>query len=172
MKNIRMFTAVLLTFITLTHSRPSQAAVSIFTGGATALVGLKVIAVGAVGGIAGTYIGQATCGGRGECFNGLLPFLLGAVTVAVGVVILDGDQTIEFNSLSTRDAALLGVSKRERLSFNEELDQVNMLLEEVSAEMADIKDPTAELSVAAWHEVKDLVSPLTFSTMQKIASQK
>ncbi len=171
MKNIRIFFAVLLTVVTLSHSKPSQAAVSIFTGGATAILGLKVIAVGVVGGYATAAIAQSTCT-SGDCFNGILGVLLGGAVIAVGVVILDGEQAVEFQELDKKKATLLGVSESERESFNSELDQVNMLLEEVTEKMTSLESPTAQDSADAWNNVKDLVSPLTFSAMQKIASQE
>jgi hypothetical protein len=170
MKNIRILFAVLLTVVTLTHSKPSQAAVSIFTGGATAIVGLKVIGVGVVGGLTGMAVVGANC--DGECLEPIIPFILGTLVVALGVVILDGEQQIEFQELNAKKASLLGVTKAERESFNSELDQVNMLLKEVAENMTSLEEPTAQDSVAAWNGVKDLVSPLTFSAMTKIASQK
>jgi hypothetical protein len=47
-----------------------------------------------------------------------------------------------------------------------------MLLADVSAEMSKLEKPTAEDSVNVWNQVEDMVSPATFATMKKIASQK
>ncbi len=171
MNKIRVFFAVLLTFVTLTHSKPSQAAVGLFTGGSVAVVGLAVIGTGVVGGWIATEIMTDGCSDLG-CLIGIIPFIAGAAVAAIGVVILDGDQTIEFQTLNKAAAARLKLSEVERQSFNEELDQANMLLADVSAEMSKIAKPTAQDSVNAWNDVKDLVSPATFSAMQKIASQK
>lgn len=171
MNKIRIFFAVLLTFVTLTHSKPSQAAVGLFTGGSVAVVGLAVIGTGVVGGFIATEIMTDGCSELG-CLIGIIPFIAGAAVAAIGVVILDGEQSIEFQALDKAAAAKLKLSEVERLSFNEELDQANMLLADVSAEMSKIAKPTAQDSVNAWNEVKDLVSPATFSAMQKIASQK
>ncbi|MFL5783590.1 MAG: hypothetical protein ACJ76H_03200 [Bacteriovoracaceae bacterium] len=169
-KKFKVLFAMLFIVGSLTHSKHSEAAVSLATGG-TAVVGLAVMGTGAAAGIIGTVIIGSTCSEMG-CLAKLFPMAAGAGIVALGLIILDGEQTIEFKTLDKKSASALGVTETERESFNEELDQANMLLADVSVEMSKLENPTAEDSVHAWNQVKDLVSPATFATMQKIASQK
>lgn len=171
MNKIRIFLALILTVVSLTHSKPSKAAVGLFTGGSTAVVGLAVIGTGVVGGYVASAIVGRDCRELG-CLIVLVPVVAGLAVAAVGVVILDGEQTIEFKELDKAAAAKLAISEEERTSFNAELDQANMLLADVASEMTKIEKPTAQDSVNAWTQVKDLVSPATFSAMQKIAAQK
>jgi hypothetical protein len=63
------------------------------------------------------------------------------------------------------------LSEAEVSSFNEELDQANILLEEVAHELRADKDFSAETAARFWEGYKDLVNPLTFSAMKKIATQ-
>jgi hypothetical protein len=173
MKNLKMFFAVLLTVVTLSHSKPSQAAAGIFAGGAVAIVGLKVIGVGVVGGLVGGVVAAAADSGcTGDCVAGAIPLFLGGLVAAVGLVILDGEQRVEFKSLSAKEANKLGLSAAEKESFNEELDQANTLLEQVASEISESKDANPENAAQIWAEYQNMVNPLTFSAMQKIAIQK
>ncbi len=171
MHKMKILFAVLLTVVTLTHSKPSKAAVGLFTGGSTAVVGLYVIGAGVAGGLIGAEIMGRDCREMG-CLIVIFPVIAGAAVAAVGIVILDGEQEIEFTALDKAAAAKLNISEAERASFNEELDQANMLLADVATEMTKLAKPSAQDSVNAWNQVKDLISPLTFTAMQKIASQK
>ncbi|MES2527463.1 MAG: hypothetical protein V4598_10265 [Bdellovibrionota bacterium] len=171
MNKLKAFFAILLTVVTLTHSKPSQAAVGLFTGGSVAVVGLAVIGTGVVGGWIATEIVTDGCSDLG-CLIGIVPFIAGLAVAAIGVVILDGEQTVEFKELDKVAAKKLGINELERASFNAELDEANMLLAEVASEMTKIQKPTAQDSVSAWSQVKDMVSAETFSAMQKIAAQK
>ncbi len=162
MNKIKVLFAILLTVVTLTHSKPSQAVVSVATGGA-ATVGLYMIG----GGVLGTAYVGSTCSEIG-CIVGIIPLAF----AAIGLLVLEGEQEMEFQSINAQSAAKIGLTEEERLSFNEELDQANMLLEEVDAKMSQLKYASPQDSVNAWNSVKDLVSPATFSAMIKIASQK
>ncbi len=161
MNKLKLFFAVFFTVLTLTNSKPSQAVVSLATGG-TAIAGLAIMG----GGVALTYVALKTC--PSECAPVLLlPLFSGAL----GLIVLEGEQTVGFRPLNSVEATKIGLSQEEILSFHEELDQANMLLSDVSVEMSKITEPTAQDSANAWNSVKDLVSPATFSAMIKIASQ-
>ena len=172
MHKLKLFLAVLLTVTTLTHSKPSHAAVGAFTAGsAVAVVGLVVMGAGAVGGVYFTAKILKKCDGL-SCFKAIIPILGGAAVIFGGLMILDGEQEIEFKALNQKEASLLNVSEADLALYNSEIDQANMLMANVTSELSKISNPSADDSVAAWNDVRDFVSPATFSVMQKIVSQK
>ncbi len=173
MKTLRIFVALLLTVVTLTHTKPSQAAVG-------ALVSTPVLIAGLViggAGLVGTTIGVVKCnrdggGGEGSGLCGALMILIGAPVIILGLVVLDGEQEVQFRELNDQEAAKIGIPSEDLAVYNSEIDQANMLIADVKTELSKIKKPTAQDSAAAWNGVKDLVSPATYATMQKIVSQK
>lgn len=172
MKNLRIFFAVLLTFVTLTHTKPSQAAVG-------ALVSTPVLIAGLViggGALVGTTIGVVKCnengGGSESGLCGAIMILIGAPILILGLVVLDGEQEVQFRELNDAEAAKIGISSDDLEIYNSEIDQANMLIADVKTELSKIKKPSAQDSAKAWSSVKDLVSPATYETMQKIVSQK
>ncbi|MFL5783591.1 MAG: hypothetical protein ACJ76H_03205 [Bacteriovoracaceae bacterium] len=169
MKQLKIFFAVLMTAVTLTHTKPSQAAVGAFVGTPVLIAGL---AIGGAG-IVTTIAGVASCkpGDSSGLCQGLI-VLVFAPVVLLGLVVLEGEQKVEFRELSKEEANKLGISSNELAVYNSEVDQANMLVADVSAELSKIEKPTSEDSGVAWSKVKDLVSPETFATMQKIVSQK
>lgn len=168
MKSLRVFLAVLLTVVTLTQSKPSQAAVG-------AAVSTPVLVVGIVIAGGGTVMTLSTlneCRGQSTGLCTGLTLIVMTPIILLGLVILDGEQQVEFRELSKAEAAKLEVSSAELSVYNSEVDQANMLVADVKAELSKIAKPSAEDSASAWSKVKDLVSPATFSVMQKIVSQK
>lgn len=173
MKTLRVFFAVLLTVVTLTHSKPSQAAVGALVAvSAVSTAGLVI----AGGGGALTTVGffgepLGLCHNDG-CLAMLAPIILGAIAMGIGLVVLDGEQQIVFQEVDSSAAKKLGLTEEERQSFNTELDEANMLLSDVNAQVAELRNPTSRDSARIWNVMKDLVSPATFSAMVKIAGQK
>ena len=98
--------------------------------------------------------------------------LIGAPVILLGLVVLDGEQEVQFRELNRSEAAKIGISAQELAVYNSEIDQANMLMADVKSELSKIEKPTAKDSAAAWVGVRDLVSPETFASMQKIVSQK
>ncbi len=172
MNKLKAFIAVLLTVVTLTHTKPSQAAVG-------ALVSTPVLIAGLViggAGLVGTAIGVAKCGdgggGEGSGLCSAFMILIGAPVIILGLVVLDGEQQVEFRELTKAEAKKLEISAADLAVYHSEIDQANMLIADVKTELSKIAKPTAQDSEKAWSSVKDLVSPETFETMQKIVSQK
>ncbi len=171
MNKLRIFFAVLLTVVTLSHSKPSQAGVG-------ALVATPVLIAGLViggAGLIGTTIGIAKCNKRpsdSAAWCGLFVLLVGAPVMLIGLIVLDGEQEVQFRELDSQEASKLGISESDLAVYNSEVDQTNMLMADVKSELSRIKNPTAQDSKNAWSSVKDLVSPATYTIMQKIASQK
>lgn len=173
MNKLRLFIALILTVVTLSHSKPSQAAVGAFVGGAVLIAGL-VISGGAVVGTIGGFVICDRTNDNGDMAGAcaIIPMVLGTLALGVGLVVLDGEQGFEFRELTSVEASKLGVSSSDLAIYNSEVDQANMLMEDVKAELSLKEKATAEDSKAAWDAVKDMVSAETFKTMQKIVSQK
>jgi hypothetical protein len=146
-------------------SYESKAVVGLFISPAVVVAGLIVGGGSYLGGVA-----IATSGGLDRLAGGVLIAFYGAI---VGAVILDGEngQTLQFSELSSEQASTLNISEEARSVYNGELDQANSLISDVTSQLSQLENPTAEDSVAAWSKLKDSVSSETYSTMQKIVSQ-
>ncbi len=169
MNKLRVFVAVLLTVVTLSHSKPSQAAVGAIVSAPVLIAGIAIAGTGVIG----TAIYSSKCG-NGDLNEICKVFILiiGVPIILVGLAVLDGEQELAFRELNVSEAAKIGASQSELEIYNSELDQANMLMADVKSELSRIKNPTAQDSKNAWSAVKDLVSPATYTVMQKIASQK
>ena len=167
MKSLKVFFAVLLTFVTLTQSKPSQAAVGAVVSAPLLIAGLVIAGGGAI--VTATTANSCVGDSSGLCAG--LTLLFGLPVIAVGLIMLDGEQEIAFQELNLSQASRIGVSEAELVVYNSEVDHANMLLAEVKAELSQKTNPSEEDSASAWSNVKDLVSPETFATMQKIVSQ-
>ncbi len=153
MNKLRVFFAVLFTVLSLSHSKPSQAVVG--TGGGAAIAGLALMG--------GGFISLRKCNDLG-----CLP--IGTVLFLAGIIILDGEQQIEFRELTNEEARRIGLSPAEQESYNSELDQTNSILSEVSAELTELSK--AEDAARIWEGHRDLINPLTYAAIKKIAAQK
>lgn len=167
MKQLRLFLAALLTVTTLSASKPSQAAVGAFVAAPLLIAGVVV----AGGGVVTYAIGSKDCDDQYGLCKGLWQLFMAPV-VLIGLVMLDGEQQVAFNELSSAQASKLGISEADLAIYNSEVDQVNMLAADVKSELSQLKKPTLKDSAAAWSNVKDLVSPETYAVMIKIAEQK
>lgn len=170
MNKLRAFIAIALTIVTLSQTRPAQSAVGAVVATPVLIAGLAIAGTGVIGG--GILAGQCKGDPASKSLCQALVILIAAPVVLVGLVVLDGEQGIAFSELSEEEAARIGVAEAELAVFNAEVDQANMLLADVKAELSKKKTPSEKDSVVAWQRVKDMVSPETYSTMQKIVSQK
>lgn len=169
MKSLRTFFALLLTVVTLTHSQPSRATVGALVSTPVLIAGLYITAVSGGTTIAGLISCKRSGDDSGLC-RGLM-LLFGIPVVALGLIVLDGEQGVEFRPLTDDQATRLNISESELAVYNSEVDQANMLIAEVKAELSQKKNPSEKDSLNAWNNVRDLVSPETYATMQKIVSQ-
>lgn len=168
MNKLRIFIALVLTVVTLTHSKPSQATVGAIVSAPVLIAGIAIAGTGVIG----TAIYASKCGnGDMNEICKLFIVMLGIPVIAVGLIVLDGEQDIAFSELSKTEAAKIGVSSSELAVYNSEVEQANMLMAEVKSELSKLEKPTAQDSRVAWNAVRDLVSPATYTVMQKIASQ-
>jgi hypothetical protein len=158
-----LFTLALVS--TLTATRPAQATISLLTlNGPLALAGLAVF-------VPSLYVAaEIEESNTVKSYTKPLYFT-SIVGFFVGAIILDENQSMSFSELTEKDAVKLNLSEQEVASFNAELDQANLLLEEAQAELSELSNPTLEDSQRIWSSLKETVAPETFSAMQKITSQ-
>lgn len=171
MKKIKALVLTLTMTAILFSSKPSQAAIgSIIAAPAMVTAGV-VVAGGAVGAqVAFTALDFLTSPSDVKGAS-LWALFLSVPLAGLGLLILEGEQTMQFAPLSKAEAQKLGVNSQERAAYNSELDQLNALAEYVDQEIS--KDGKADLdeSVTLWNEVKTAVSPEAFSTLVKVNAQ-
>lgn len=167
MKTLKSLFLALTIVLTMTASKPSQAAIgAIFS---PALVTAGVVVAGSGGVVFG--IGALTPCQAESCLGNLGPMMLGGLIALLGLVILDDKQTVAYTILNTADARKAGLNPIELQSFNAEVDQINALAAYVDSELERMNKPTKEDSAALWSEVKDTLSPEAFSGLVKVTSQ-
>jgi len=83
--------------------------------------------------------------------GGLISIMAGAALTAsgdwtlsvLGVILLDEqNQTFSFNSLDLDDASKLSVTENDVLVFNNELEELNIVVDEVNLELSNIDAPS------------------------------
>lgn len=152
---------------TLFSSRPSQAAIGAIVAAPAVVTGGLVIA----GLGAGTTLALAVTAGPNDLGAGILMMFFTLPALALGLLVLDGEQGISYSPVSLKDATRLGLSAEELNSFNQEIDQVNALASYVDSEVAQMKDATEDDAAEIWKDVKNEVRPETFSALVKITKQ-
>ena len=167
-------TLLSLLIVTSLSSKPSQAAIGAIASAPVVITaGLVALGIGATG-VAGTIAASLLVQNNGQdlgdgfFFNGVTAF--GTLGV-VGLIVLEGEQQLAFTELTTAEALKLNISESEKQSFNAELDQVNAVMAQVTAEVSSLENPTLADSQAAWMEVSQSLSPESFTVMQKITLQ-
>lgn len=90
----------------------------------------------------------------------------GIITCIVGQIVLpDGTTSMEFEKITPDVQRKLKLSSFEVASFNNELDQVNFITQQVAVDLSRIEKPTLDDSVNAWNQYADMVSPATLKVM-------
>ncbi len=111
----------------------------------------------------------------------VLSYLGSALYGAITVLLLDGEQgaSIEFHSLSEKQARSLGLTQSEQDGYNSEISQINAVREEITLRMQPEFNQTSELRLEEslqkihqhWTELSPTLSPEAFSAVQKISKK-
>jgi hypothetical protein len=168
---MRTFKSIVFSFAliaTLVQSTPAKAAVGAIFAPGLVVVGLVMT----VGGVATTPL-ILRCGGHGACggkADKALAYvgLIGAITGFLGIVVLDGEQTLEFTEISFVEAKKKRITVAEMNSYNSEVDMINALSAHVDAELAKIDKPSKEDSALLWQSVSEELNPRTLSALKKL----
>lgn len=142
-------------------------------------VGIPAVIVGGV--LAGGSLVVATGFCMAYKFDGLTcvyAYFLTLPFVLKGALIMNPEQdpaTFEFAELSEDAARELGISKPERSSYNEELEEINAVRESIQAELNSRLQSVGEVSSLQAHELwqahRDLISPDAYSALEKISAR-
>lgn len=160
MKTLKNMFVALMICTTLLSAKPSQAAIGVIFSPVLVTAGLVL----AGGGVVATLTTSSNQGG-------LAQFLIGLYIVAIGLVVLEGEQEMLYAPLSPEQGKIIGLTKVELNSYNAEIDQINILTAHVDAEVATIKDATEADAANIWTSVKDTLAPETFSALVKVTAQ-
>ena len=176
MKIKKMISALAITGVLVVGLTPRTSSAGV--GGVLSIAGgagLPIMVVGGAVLTTGLGIGLIPSEGCGKesffCFH--TKDIVAALMDFAGLVILDSNDHhgVAFSALSEKDANTLGVSDEQALAYNNELDELNAIRDEVTARLLESKKPTLEMSQAAWNELKTQVSPKAYTVVEKI-SQK
>lgn len=90
-------------------------------------------------------------------------------SLSVGLFFLDEESGVpSFTEISSERASKLGLSQIERISFNDSLEEVNMIKNEMILELATLEQPSLVDANRMWEESRDLLDTETFSALEKI----
>jgi hypothetical protein len=149
------------------HSQESKAAVGLVAAPALISAGVVLTALGGAGTVA---ICKNASGDAGLFVAGLV-FFITLPMAAIGLVLLDGEQTMQYASLSIADAKKLSLSSYEHSAYNSEIDQLNNHASYVQEEVSRDGKATAEEAADVWGQVKDTVSVDAFNAFVKVNKQ-
>lgn len=169
MKTLKSLFLALTITLTMTVSRPSQAAIGAIFSPALVTAGLYIAGAGV--GVTGIAFVLGAGGDDRTQLDALGVGILGILGAVLGLVILDDTQTVAFSPLARSEARNLKLTELEYNSFNAEVDQINALAAFVDSELERMSKPTKEDSAALWSEVKDALSPEAFTALVKVTSQ-
>jgi hypothetical protein len=147
MKKFFMSALIALSLITI-PTKNSEAAVGLIAGPAVTTVGALVTLTSGVGFALGETILNSWD----------LTIISVYMILPVGLLLLDGEQTVAFSEVNSTMTHLKSVSADEIETYNAELDQLNAINEQISAEVAADKNTDAK---ARWTDMSALVSPAT-----------
>jgi hypothetical protein len=99
--------------------------------------------------------------------------VVSAFGLLFGLVGLDGQelQPVQFKQLTEDEAQNLMISDEERHKFNDELDQVHFLIQDISKRLSKLENATGSDAAILWDELKETISPEAFSALVKISNQ-
>ncbi len=125
-------------------------------GGLSTLAGASGMALGFLGTVS-----------FGNSITFLAFSLFGATTGLIGLVILDEKSgELKFSQLSLEQAQKLGIDQDDAQIFNNEVEELNLLKDEIEAKITD--NTLNEEVVDHWREGLKYLSPETFSVAAKI----
>lgn len=174
MKTLKSLFIALTVTLTMTASKPSQAAIGAIFSPALVTAGLYIAGGSAAASATGFLATEVIpgCSWDNECGSTTIAIgIYGILGAILGLVILDDEQTVAYTTLSSKEAMKAGLNPFELRGFNTEIDQINALAAFVDTELERMQKPTKEDSANLWREVKDSLSPEAFSGLIKVTNQ-
>jgi len=151
-KNMILSTVLLATMATSVQSHATIGGIVAVVGGGftTALVGL-----GALG--ASTMLEPDIESGRPN--GGLILFLL-------GVLLLEGENEIEFQEIPKENLLKMGLTNDEAISYNDNLEELGVAFREVSNNLD--KSSSKEDAIAEWEIQEDVLGSDAINAARKV----
>ncbi len=111
--------------------------------------------------------------------GGVVSYGIGGLAGAAAVVMSfggfallpDGTTGLEFSTMTEADQVKLGVTAAEAQSFNSELEQVNLIMREVTTNLNHLEKPTVEDTAREFANFDGLLSEKTLKALEKISLQ-
>ena len=154
-------TLILTMFITLAPFQQTKAVVGLFTmNGPLLLKGLG-LSTGSV-----MIVATSNCLWRPSKSCKILD-----LTFIAGAVMLNKQsKKIEFSKLNKSFAQKIKITERERLIYNDEVENLNLIIEEVSTQLSE--SSSEQDSKELWDNYLEMLSPETVKTLKMVISQK
>jgi hypothetical protein len=92
---------------------------------------------------------------------------LGYIALVAGLILLDNEANkVDFKEISEEDSILKGLTQVEMQSYNNEIEEVNIVFSEVASQ---INKETTKLEIQElWETHSEFLSPEAFSALKKI----
>ena len=162
----KLFSTLLIT-VALLSGQHSQAFSGLVMG--HWVFALKGIAVT----YASPYVARTVvCGGMCDDTRIWPAINLAILGVVAGVVMVDQKSNkLEFNVLSVEKGLELGLSKVQFDSYNSDVEKLNLVTQEVAAELSDMKKPTDEDAREIYSQYETIFSQQTHQALEIIFNQ-
>jgi hypothetical protein len=145
--------AILSLVLTLTSVSPSRSNAMIsLTGGPSGDPKPTAIAGGVLSGLGGMAIAAGALTGGVGLFFFLAGPAVGGILAIAGIVILDenGARKLQYVPVTNEDGAKLGLSDQEISSFNQDVETINALQDQISREADSIKNFDENMAGTMW----------------------
>ena len=175
MKNIKKTLALALILTTAsmaTVQNNANALVGLLIANAPLAIAGAVVAAGA----GGIELCAYECGNESESdrqLDGVFALIMTAPAGAVGLLLLDGDaaQTVVYKAIDANEAQKLSLSSDQVDSYNSHLSEINLVLQSVESDLAQVKSPTVADSRAAWGKYSSALPTPAMEAVVKISQQ-
>jgi hypothetical protein len=152
-----------------TGSRRAEAIVgaTLFGNIPMAIVGGVALAAGAALTTGAIVYGDRN--GTNGAFDGML--IAGSPLIALGFVLLDSDRIPLLSLLPVNDeqARAMGLTPGEKTAYNDNLDELNAIIENITADMKRAGNASIEISKEDWLRDSQALSPEARSAAEKVS---
>ena len=94
---------------------------------------------------------------------------LGLASLGLGLLLLDEETGIpSFSEVTREKGEKLGLTKIQREAFNASRTEINIIKDEMVAELVEMENPTMEDANRMWNDSKDLLDADAFSALEII----
>ena len=105
-----------------------------------------------------------------KCHVALCIDKVAGLALFVGGVIFADENSgkVEFKKVSELEALKIGLTVNEKKSFNNSIEEINILKDEIFSEVALVDSQRVELADSLWHESADFLDEDAYSAIEKV----